>query len=80
MISRVPGCFMSLLVVGVVSNEVVMVLVALFRFVESTVETEEWNNCTCSECGGNQGICRTIVSSITCSVVLSCVDAAMFFC
>ena len=32
---------MSLLVVGVVSNAVVMVLVALFKFVESTVKPEK---------------------------------------
>ena len=41
MISNVPGLFMSLFVVRVVSYAVVIVLGALFRFGESTVKTEE---------------------------------------
>ena len=46
MISRVPVFFMVLLLVGVVSNAVLMVLGGFFRFVKSTVKTEEQNECT----------------------------------
>ena len=65
MISHVSEIFMSLFVVRVVSYAVGIVFGALFRFVESTVKTEEREMWKCggnSECEANQGICKTIMT------------------